>query len=48
MEHAMPNREEIEAKSHTAAPQGYVLSAGDGEHLIHFRDGGNIFIKTDP
>ena len=26
-------------------PQGYVLGANEGEHLIHFRDGGNIFIK---
>jgi quercetin dioxygenase-like cupin family protein len=25
--------------------QGYVLNAAGGEHLIHFRDGGNIFIK---
>ena len=25
---------------------GYVLSAGEGEHLIHFRDHGNIFIKV--
>src|ERR1043165_2148312 len=45
----MPNsRQEIEAKSHDPAPQGYVLGAGGGEHLIHFRDGGNIFIKIDP
>jgi quercetin dioxygenase-like cupin family protein len=27
------------------ARQGYVLGAGEGEHLIHFRDHGNIFIK---
>jgi mannose-6-phosphate isomerase-like protein (cupin superfamily) len=24
---------------------GYVLGAGDGEHLVHFRDGGDICIK---
>ena len=28
-----------------AAGQGYVLAASEGEHLIHFRDRGNIFIK---
>jgi quercetin dioxygenase-like cupin family protein len=28
-----------------AVRQGYVLSATEGEHLIHFRDHGNIFIK---
>ena len=44
----MPNSKEIEAKSHNPVPQGYVLGAGEGEHLIHFRDGGNIFIKVDP
>ena len=43
----MPNSE-IEAKSHNPVPQGYVLGAREGEHLIHFRDGGNIFIKVDP
>jgi quercetin dioxygenase-like cupin family protein len=48
MEHAMPNSKEIEAKSHNPVPQSYVLGAGEGEHLIHFRDGGNIFIKVDP
>ena len=26
--------------------QGYVLNADEGEHLIHFRDHGNIFIKA--
>ena len=31
-----------------AAPQGYVLAAPEGEHLIHFRDQGNILIKVDP
>ena len=43
----MPNSNEIDAKSHKPLPQGYVLGARDGEHLIHFRDGGNIFIKVD-
>jgi quercetin dioxygenase-like cupin family protein len=27
------------------ARQGYVLGANEGEHLLHFRDHGNIFIK---
>jgi len=31
--------------SQGAARQGYVLGHGEGEHLIHFRDHGNIFIK---
>ncbi len=30
----------------TAASQGYVLGATEGEHLGHFRDAGNIFIKV--
>jgi len=30
----------------TVARQGYVLSADGGEHLIHFRDHGNIFINV--
>jgi quercetin dioxygenase-like cupin family protein len=34
----------LEAQS--APREGYVLSAIDGEHLIHFRDGGNIYIKA--
>jgi quercetin dioxygenase-like cupin family protein len=29
-----------------AAAQGYVLGATEGEHLVHFRDHGNIFIKA--
>ncbi|WMT75404.1 cupin domain-containing protein [Bradyrhizobium sp. Ash2021] len=33
-----------EAKA--AAPQGYVLGATEGEHLVHWRDGGNIVIKV--
>jgi len=32
--------------SHGAARQGYVLGATEGEHLIHFRDHGNIFINV--
>src|ERR1700754_1914379 len=43
MEHRMPNSKQVEAQ-----PQGYVLGAGGGEHLIHYRDSGNIFIKVDP
>jgi|SRR5215469_2032045 len=27
-------------------PQGFVLGTDEGEHLIHFRDHGNIFIKV--
>jgi len=34
----------------SAAPSsskpGYVLAPGEGEHLVHFRDRGNIFIKA--
>jgi quercetin dioxygenase-like cupin family protein len=30
----------------TAAPQGFVLGPEGGEHLIHFRDHGNIYIKV--
>ena len=33
----------IEAQN--APGQGYVLSPTEGEHLVHFRDHGNIFIK---
>lgn len=29
----------------SAARQGYMLGAAEGEHLLHFRDRGNIFIK---
>jgi len=35
-------------QAQTAAPQGYVLGATEGEHLIHFRDAGDIFIKAGP
>ena len=31
-----------------AVPRGYVLAAAGGEHLIHFRDAGDIFINADP
>ena len=33
-------------QAQTAASQGYVLGATEGEHLVHFRDAGNIFIKV--
>jgi quercetin dioxygenase-like cupin family protein len=33
-------------QAQTAAPQGYLLGATDGEHLVHFRDGGNVVIKV--
>jgi quercetin dioxygenase-like cupin family protein len=35
-------------QAQTAASQGYVLGATEGEHLAHFRDAGNIFIKVGP
>ena len=35
-----------EAWAQTAASGGYVLGANAGEHLIHFRDHGQIFIKV--
>lgn len=31
-----------------ATPQGYVLGPDGGDHLVHFRNSGNIFIKVDP
>ena len=34
------------SRAQAAAPQGYVLGAAEGEHLLHFRDHGNIFIKA--
>jgi quercetin dioxygenase-like cupin family protein len=34
----------IEAQA--AIPQGYVLGPNEGEHLVHWRDGGKIFIKV--
>ena len=33
------------APAQAATPQGYVLGAAEGEHLVHFRDHGQIFIK---
>ena len=33
-------------QTQAAAPRGYVLGANEGEHLVHFRDHGNIFIKA--
>lgn len=32
-------------QAQAAASQGYVRGATEGEHLVHFRDHGNIFIK---
>jgi quercetin dioxygenase-like cupin family protein len=37
---------QVRAEAQPAMAQGYVLSAGEGEHLVHFRDHGNIFIKA--
>jgi quercetin dioxygenase-like cupin family protein len=36
------------AEAEGAASQGYVLGPAEGEHLVHFRNPGNIFIKVDP
>ena len=37
------------AKSEAKAEvQGYVLKATEGEHLVHYRNPGSIFIKVDP
>jgi quercetin dioxygenase-like cupin family protein len=33
-------------KGQAAAPHGFVVGSNEGEHLIHFRDGGNIFIRV--
>ena len=33
------------AAGHAGARPGYVLGPGGGDHLVHFRDRGNIFIK---
>ena len=35
-------------QAQTAASQGYVLGPTQGEHLVHWRDAGSIFIKVDP
>jgi quercetin dioxygenase-like cupin family protein len=34
--------------THPNVPEGYVRTATAGEHLIHFRNPGNMFIKVDP
>jgi quercetin dioxygenase-like cupin family protein len=34
------------ASAQAAAPEGYVLGPTGGEHLVHFRNPGNIFIKA--
>src|SRR5262249_13744223 len=34
------------AEEQTSSRQGFVLGATEGEHLVHFRDRGNIFIKA--
>lgn len=36
---------QAKVQAQAVVPRGYVLGAGEGEHLIHFRDHGNIFIK---
>lgn len=36
------------AEAEGAASQGYVLGPAEGEHLVHFRNPGNIFIKVAP
>jgi quercetin dioxygenase-like cupin family protein len=41
--HAVPQRL---TGSQIAPRTGYVFGQSEGEHLIHFRDHGNIFIKT--
>ena len=41
-------QQEIDATSQKPVPEGYVFGAGEGEHLIHFRDGGNIFTQQLP
>ena len=35
-------------QAQTTASLGYVLGATEGEHLVHFRDAGNFFIKVGP
>ena len=42
MSHVFP-QSSIEAQT---VRHGYVLGANEGEHLLHFRDRGNIFIKV--
>jgi quercetin dioxygenase-like cupin family protein len=48
MEQAMPDDSKIDADRDGRGAHGHVLGAGKGEHLIHFRDGGHIFIMADP
>ena len=36
------------ASAQAAAPEGYVLGPNGGEHLVHFRNLGNIFINVSP
>jgi hypothetical protein len=38
-------KSKVEAKTEA---QGYVLGAAEGEHLVHYRNSCNIFIKVDP
>ena len=33
-------------RAQSMAAPGYVLGAAEGQHLVHFRDHGNIFIKV--
>ena len=42
LSHALP---QTVTGTQPAPHQGYALDAAEGEHLIHFRDGGNIYIK---
>ena len=49
----MPNDNKVEGQAHKPVNaqsrlQECVLGPSGGDHLIHFRDGGNIFIKVDP
>jgi quercetin dioxygenase-like cupin family protein len=37
---------QVRAEAQAPAREGYVLAATEGEHLVHFRDHGNIFIKA--
>ena len=43
MSQVLPKRT-VEAQA--PARQGYVLGATEGEHLVHFRDGGKILMKV--
>ena len=37
-----------QSASSAAASGGYVLGGAEGEHLVHFRDHGDVFIKIAP